>query len=85
MLEHFSVDIICLKKVLFRYVKITNAGGVQFANSATCFDVSSGFHGDTVSSKGRDGFYVELLELTIFNKADICLFFSSSSPFNIAI
>ena len=50
---------------------------MQFANSATCFDVSSGFHGDTVSCKGRDGFSVELLELIIFNKA------KSKKPLNI--
>ena len=51
------------------------ASGVQFANSAMCFDVSSGFHGDTVSCKGRDGFFVELLELIIFNEADFVCFF----------
>ena len=43
---------------------------MQFSNSATCFDVSSGFHGGTVSCKGRDGFSLECLELIIINKAD---------------
>ena len=38
-----------------------------------------------VPCKGHGEFSVGLLELIIFNKADICLFFSLISPFNIAI
>ena len=54
--------------------KSWHAGGVLFANSVTRFDVSSGFHGDTVSCKGHDELFVRFLKLIIFNKADICYF-----------
>ena len=73
------------RKLLLGVSKSRYTSGVQVANSATCFDVSSGFHGDTVSCNGHDGFSVGLLELIIFRKAEIFLFFSSSSSFNIAI
>ena len=38
--------------------KSRHAGGVLFEKSATFFDISSGFHGDTVSCKEHDEFSV---------------------------
>ena len=80
MLGHFSVYVICLNKVLFRCVNTRHAGGVLVANSTTCFDIFSGFHGDTVPCKGHDEFSVGFLELIILNRADICLVFHLVYP-----
>ena len=84
-LGHFSVDITYLKKVLFRCVKITTRRWCAVCKFCNVFDIFLGFHGDTVSCKIHHDSSVGFLELIIFNKADICLFFSSSSPFNIAV
>ena len=73
------------RKFFLDVSKSRHASGVLFAKSATSFDISSGFYGDTVSCKGHDEFSFGFLKLITFNKADICMFYPLSSPFNIAI
>ena len=62
MMGHFSVDIICLKKVFLGASKSWHAGDALFASSATCFEISSGFCEYMVSCKGHDEFSVGFLK-----------------------
>ena len=43
MLEHFLLVLFVWRKFFLSVSKSRHAGGVQFANSATCFDISSRF------------------------------------------
>ena len=40
-----------------------HAGGGFFSRSAECFNISSGFHEDAVSSEGHDEFPVRFLKI----------------------